>query len=138
MPAPTVQASTDFERDRDREYPLYRSHTYLDWAGAALPPASMVENCFSGENGIRSRPELLMNPHTVVEAMNGPRGAGQAGTRSEDSVDTVERVRAQVLSFLGGEAGEWTLVFTKNMGKGGKEKPWEETRAGDCRAVSEF
>ena len=71
-------------------------HTYLDWTGSALHPASLVRR-----HAHSLHASVLGNPHSDSVA-------------SRASTDLVDRARAAVLRFLDADAEQYDVCFTAN------------------------
>jgi selenocysteine lyase/cysteine desulfurase len=83
---------------RSREFPLLDDHhkpvTYLDWTGAALPPASLIE-----QHCRYLSTKLLGNPHSAHHP-------------SKAAMDDMDRTRAAVLTYFKADPSEYDVVFT--------------------------
>ena len=90
-------------------------HAYLDFTGAALYPASLVE-----AQRARLLDGVFGNPHSDS-------GASRAST------DAIERARRRVLEFFDGDAAEFEVIFTANasgaMRLVGSSFPWRHGSA---------
>lgn len=88
----------DFGFFRNREFPLLDQAaapvTYLDWTGAALPPASLIERHCS-----YLTTKLLGNPHS-------------SHPPSKNSMDDSDRTRAAVLAYFKADPREYDVIFT--------------------------
>lgn len=93
-----MQAGVDVRTLRQREFSrLDASGTsYLDYAGAALYPASIVRR-----DARRLQRRIFGNPHSE----NAP---------SRASTEVMEEARAQTLQFFGANPREYDVVFTAN------------------------
>jgi selenocysteine lyase/cysteine desulfurase len=93
-----MHAGVDVRTLRQREFSrLDASGTaYLDYAGAALYPASIVKR-----DARRLQRRILGNPHSE----NAP---------SRASTEVMEEARAQTLRFFGADPLEYDVVFTSN------------------------
>lgn len=83
---------------RTRDFPLLdhpaQTTTYLDWTGAALPPASLIEkHC----QYLTAR--LLGNPHSEH-------------VPSKSSMDDMEMARREVLAYFRAAPDEYDVIFT--------------------------
>ena len=88
----------DFGVFRSHEFPLLddaaRPVTYLDWTGAALPPASLIERHCSYLST-----KLLGNPHSSHHP-------------SKNSMDDMDRTRVAVLAYFRADPSEYDVIFT--------------------------
>ncbi|HEY7188290.1 MAG TPA: aminotransferase class V-fold PLP-dependent enzyme [Vicinamibacterales bacterium] len=93
-----MHAGVDVRTLRQREFSRLdaSSIAYLDYAGAALHPASIVRR-----DAARLQRSIFGNPHSE----NAP---------SRASTAAMEDARAETLRFFGADAREYDLVFTAN------------------------
>ncbi|HZF27591.1 MAG TPA: aminotransferase class V-fold PLP-dependent enzyme [Gammaproteobacteria bacterium] len=90
--------SVDVESLRRREFPGLKRQglAYLDYTGAALPPASLLRRDFRRLlSGVRG------NPHSV-------------SVPSLASTESIERARRLTLAFVGADPAVYDVVFTAN------------------------
>ncbi len=86
-----------FEKRRATEFPQLASGiAYLDWTGAAIPPAHLIDACASDLRGT-----LLGNPHSLH-------------TPSMTSKERVDETRKAILTYVRANPEEYEVVFTAN------------------------
>ena len=93
-----MRAAVDLAVVRAREFSRLdrQGQVYLDYAGAALYPASLVRR-----HATRLADEVLGNPHSE----NAP---------SRTSTDAIEAARAETLRFVDADPTDYEVVFTAN------------------------
>ncbi|GAB1310450.1 hypothetical protein MFIFM68171_00660 [Madurella fahalii] len=88
------------ENFRDDEYPMLHGSVYLDHAGTALYPRSLMDR-FARDMTLN----LFGNPHS-------------ASASSQLSTSRIEDIRLRVLRFLNADPAEFDLVFVANATAG--------------------